>query len=140
MFITAALVYVDAERGGMISASAGHCPLLFWGGGLDKTPALQAGYPLGIEPATTYRQNVHALPPGGAALLYTDGLSEARNAAGEEFGEARLKLAFAEASARSRNAETARDFLLRRLAEFRGQTSLSDDQTLILIRHQPCPP
>jgi serine phosphatase RsbU (regulator of sigma subunit)/anti-sigma regulatory factor (Ser/Thr protein kinase) len=135
MFITATLVYVDPQRGGMVSACAGHCPLLFWGADSEKNLPVQAGVPLGLEPDTAYRQIANALPRGAAALLYTDGLSEARNAAGEQFGELRLRQAFAESAAQTRDATAAKDFLLRRLAEFRGSAALTDDQTLILIRH-----
>jgi serine phosphatase RsbU (regulator of sigma subunit)/anti-sigma regulatory factor (Ser/Thr protein kinase) len=135
MFITATLVYVDSHRGGMISACAGHCPLLFWGPGAGGNLPSQAGFPLGIEAETSYRQTVSPLPPGTAALLYTDGLSEARNTAGEQFGETRLQQAFAEAAAQTHDAEAAKAVLLRRLADFRGQAALTDDQTLILIRH-----
>ena len=137
MFITATLVYVDPHRGGMISACAGHCPLLLGGAGSENYLPVQAGFPLGLEPDTAYRQSFNALPPGAAALLYTDGLSEARNAAGEQFGELRLRQAFAEAAAQTRDAASAQDFLLRRLTDFRGPAALTDDQTLILIRHCP---
>jgi serine phosphatase RsbU (regulator of sigma subunit)/anti-sigma regulatory factor (Ser/Thr protein kinase) len=135
MFITATFVYVDAQRGGMISACAGHCPVLFWGPDAGKNTPAQAGLPLGIEEETVYRQAVSSLPPGSAALLYTDGLNEARNAGGGQFGEERLRQAFAEAAAQTPDAESAKDHLLRRLADFRGNSPLTDDQTLIIIRH-----
>ncbi len=95
----------------------------------------RAGFPLGIEANTAYRQTMNALPPGAAALLYTDGLTEARNAAGEFLGEHDLRDYFTEAAAQTLDAEGAKQLLLRRLAEFRGATPLTDDQTLILIRH-----
>lgn len=135
MFITAKVVYLDPQRGGMISANAGHCPLIFWGTGLEKSLPTPVGYPLGIEGGTVYRQVVNALPPGAAALMYTDGLNEGRNAGGEQFGEARLRQSLGEAVARSRDAEGAKNLLLHRLEDFRGAAPLTDDQTLILIRH-----
>ena len=135
MFITATVVYLDPERGGMISASAGHCPLLFFCPGTEKFASALPGFPLGIEANTVYRQSVNALPSGAAALLYTDGLTEARNRDGEFLGDEDLRLLFAEAVAQTRDAEGAKDLLLRRLAEFRGEAPLADDQTLMLIRH-----
>ena len=137
MFITAQFVYLDAGRGGMISASAGHCPLLFCGTGAEKINPGKAGYPLGIEAGTAYAQTVNPLPPGAAALLYTDGLSEARNAAGEQLGENKLAQLFADATASARTAAGAKDYLLARLAEYRGAAALTDDQTFVLISHQP---
>jgi len=135
MFITATVVYLDPHRGGMISTSAGHCPLLFYSPGTEKFGSTQSGFPLGIEPDTTYQQTVNALPSGAAALLYTDGLNEARNAAGEFLGEQDLRHYFTDAVSQTRDAEGAKHFLMRQLAEFRGQMPLADDQTLILIRH-----
>jgi serine phosphatase RsbU (regulator of sigma subunit)/anti-sigma regulatory factor (Ser/Thr protein kinase) len=135
MFITATLVYLDPARGGLISASAGHCPLLFYSPGTEKFVPTRASFPLGIGADTAYQQTMNALPAGAAALLYTDGLNEARNAAGEFLGEHDLRDYFTEAAAQTRDAEGAKQLLLRRLAEFRGSTPLTDDQTLILIRH-----
>lgn len=135
MFITAKVVYLDPQRGGMISANAGHCPMIFWGTGLEKSVPTPVGFPLGIEAGTVYRQAVNALPPGAAVLMYTDGLNEGRNAVGEQFGEARLRQSVGEAAARSRDAEGAKNLLLHRLEDFRGAAPLTDDQTFILIRH-----
>ncbi len=135
MFITAKVAYLDPQRGGMISANAGHCPMIFWGTGLEKNVATPVGFPLGIEAGTVYRQAVNALPPGAAVLMYTDGLNEGRNAGGEQFGEARLRQSVGEAVARSRDAEGAKNLLLHRLEDFRGAAPLTDDQTFILIRH-----
>jgi serine phosphatase RsbU (regulator of sigma subunit)/anti-sigma regulatory factor (Ser/Thr protein kinase) len=135
MFITAKLVFLDPQRGGMISASAGHSALLLCGAGTEKSAPERSGVPLGIDPDTIYRQTVNALPPGAAALLYTDGLSEARNAGGELLGEQNLRRLLVESVAQSPDAESAKNLLLDRLAEFRGHAPLTDDQTLILIRH-----
>jgi serine phosphatase RsbU (regulator of sigma subunit) len=134
MFITAKLVYLDARRGEMISASAGHCPLLVARGADD--PPENSGLPLGIELRTIYRPAAQALPPGGAALLYTDGLSETRNAAGELLGEENLRRLLTEAAAQTGDAASAKNFLLDRLAAYRGHAPLTDDQTFILIRLQ----
>jgi serine phosphatase RsbU (regulator of sigma subunit) len=135
MFITTTLVYLDPQRGGLVSASAGHCPVLYYSPGTEKFAPSQSGLPLGIEANTAYRQTVNALPEGAAALLYTDGLNEARNGAGEFLGADDLLNYFTEAVAQTRDADGAKQHLLRHLGEFRGQTPLADDQTLILIRH-----
>jgi serine phosphatase RsbU (regulator of sigma subunit)/anti-sigma regulatory factor (Ser/Thr protein kinase) len=136
MFITAKLVYLDPRRAELISASAGHCPLLVWQPGTTETSvASRSGLPLGIEPDANYPQNASPLPPGAAALLYTDGLSESRDAGGELLGEKNLQKIFAEAAAQTRDVESGKLFLLERLTAYRGGVALSDDQTFILIRH-----
>jgi len=75
------------------------------------------------------------LPPGAAVLLYTDGLSETRNAAGELLGEKNLLGLLAHTAARTSDTEAGKHFLLQRLADYRDHAPLTDDQTLILIRN-----
>ena len=135
MFITAKVVYLDPRVGKIISASAGHCPLLISNAVETDTPK-NSGLPLGIEPKVFYPQAVHALPLGAVALLFTDGLSEARNGAGEMLGEKKLSALLGEAAAQTQTADGAKDFLRRRLAEFRGSAPLADDQTFVLIRNE----
>ena len=137
MFITAKLVFLNPRRREITSANAGHCPLLFCDTGPETIAVVPAGFPLGIEPDTAYQQTVNELAPGAAALLYTDGLSETLNAAGELFGEKNLSARLAESVTQTQDADGAKNLLLRRLAEFRGTAPLTDDQTLILIRHLP---
>ena len=50
----------------------------------------EGGIPLGIEPAYVYGQARASLQPGDALVLYTDGITDARNRLGEDFGEERL--------------------------------------------------
>jgi serine phosphatase RsbU (regulator of sigma subunit)/anti-sigma regulatory factor (Ser/Thr protein kinase) len=135
MFITAKVIFLDAREGKIISASAGHCPLLVAGAAAPGGPAC-SGLPLGIEPKVFYPQRSHTLAPGGVALLFTDGLSETVNAAGEMLGEGRLQDFLTYTAAQTPDAAGAKNFLLQRLAEFRGHAPLTDDQTFVLIRNQ----
>ena len=121
--------YVD-EAYGLISA--------LWIEKTGATPAnapSRSGFPLGIEPDVKYAQTVTPLPPGAAALLYTDGLSETRNAAGEMLGEKMLFQLLAQAAAHTCDAHAGKHFLLGRLADFCDHAPPTDDQTLIFIRH-----
>ena len=95
----------------------------------------QSGFPLGIEQDVKYPQTVTPLPPGAAALLYTDGLTETRNAAGEMLGEKTLLQLLTQAAAHTGDAHAGKHFLLRRLADFCDHAPPTDDQTLIFIRH-----
>jgi serine phosphatase RsbU (regulator of sigma subunit) len=137
MFITAKVIFVNAQSGSMISASAGHCPLLF----SDTTENIlddtrHSGLPLGIERKVFYPQKNYTLPPGATALLFTDGLSEIRNTKGELLGDQQLRAYLNEATTLTKDAAAAKDFLLRRLGEYRGTAPLTDDQTFVLIRNQ----
>lgn len=137
MFATAKLVYLDARRGMMISASAGHCPLIVARPGKAvEILAGEAGFPLGVEPAVVYSQTVTMLPAGAAALLYTDGVTEARNGAAEMFGEKKLAEFFEASAKQADSAEGIKQILRGRLAAWRGPGHLLDDQTFIFIRNQ----
>ena len=136
MFVTAQIAFLNPHQQKIITASAGHCPLLVWRRDAPAAVALgQSGFPLGIEPLTRYAQTETPLPPGAAALLYTDGLSESRNAAGEMLGEKGLLRILAWAAAQTSDPQTGKHYLLARLADYCGHEPLTDDQTLILIRH-----
>jgi serine phosphatase RsbU (regulator of sigma subunit)/anti-sigma regulatory factor (Ser/Thr protein kinase) len=137
MFITAAAVFVNPRAEEILVASAGHCPPLLVGAEKNWSgDPKNSGLPLGIEPEASYPQTTHALPLGSAALLYTDGLTETRNAVNEMLGDQRLLTLFAESIAQSSAAAGAKKLLLERLATYRGGAALTDDETFILIRNQ----
>ena len=136
MFVTALVACLDPHRQKLFSANAGHCPLLVWRPGMARAEAYgEYGFPLGIEPLTRYLQTEIDLPPGTAILLYTDGLSETRNAAGELLGEEKLISIFTQAATQTSDTAGGKYFLLSRLNDFRDQAPMTDDQTLIFIRH-----
>jgi serine phosphatase RsbU (regulator of sigma subunit) len=86
-FITAAYLFVDAEKGTIDYAGAGHPPILFGGGSGSAPRALQQnGLLLGMFPAAKYSAMRIPMAPGDRCVLYTDGISEARNRKGDEFG------------------------------------------------------
>ncbi|HEV2696302.1 MAG TPA: SpoIIE family protein phosphatase [Verrucomicrobiae bacterium] len=137
MFITAVVVYVNPRQGEIITASAGHCPLLLAGDGPVRSgDPKNSGLPLGIEPKVFYPQTAHKLPAGSAALLFTDGLTETRNPTGELLGDKKLSALLAEVIHQSADADRAKKLLLEKLAAYRGGGALSDDETFILIRNQ----
>ncbi len=99
VFVTAVYLVVDVARGDLRFANAGHPhPLL-----LRKTGEVEAlsvgadgsGPALGMIPDETYEAAVVPLKAGDRLFVYTDGLYEAADAAGEEFGPERLKQAIA---------------------------------------------
>jgi sigma-B regulation protein RsbU (phosphoserine phosphatase) len=132
MFITAQLACVDAASRQMVVASAGHCPLL-----LADKDAVRAfapeGMPLGVMAETTFGEATVQLPPGSSTLLYTDGLTEARNARGEQFGEQRLKDWLGRAAMAGHGPGWMKDDLARELEQHRANTALSDDQAFLIM-------
>ena len=69
--------------------------------------------------------------PGDCLLFHTDGVKEATNAVGEEFGMDRLRDAFRESA--SQGAEAAIRSIERELAKFVGEAKQADDITLVAM-------
>ncbi|HET7146065.1 MAG TPA: SpoIIE family protein phosphatase [Gaiellaceae bacterium] len=129
-FITMAYLAVDSARGEVASANAGHPPprLVLPDGTVEGLDA--SGLVLGIDADQTYEEVRHALPPGAAIVVYTDGVVEARKA-GELYGTERLD----ELLARSRALPPAE--LARAVAEDARRWAggeLGDDLAVVVIR------
>ena len=131
----ATLFYAEVEpgSGALRYLNAGHNPpLLARWSGIEELSA--SSFPLGMMEDVAYRQGDLELRPGEMLLIYSDGLTEARNAAGEEFGTERLR----EALGRLRNlpAEQAGRSLLLEVDAFVGQHRLDDDLSLVVLLRQ----
>jgi serine phosphatase RsbU (regulator of sigma subunit)/anti-sigma regulatory factor (Ser/Thr protein kinase) len=135
MFITAQLVFVDLKRRHLVAASAGHCPVVIRSGDTIRTLAM-SGTPLGILPDATYQQHSATLGTPGGLLLYTDGLTESQNIAGDMFGHDRL-VEWWRARPTLGRAESVRDDLAAELTRFRGGAPLCDDQAVLILAENP---
>jgi phosphoserine phosphatase RsbU/P len=127
----ATLVCGRARASGELElCNAGHCPpLLIQAGQITRLEA--TGLPLGLFCEGQYSVETLRLRPGDSLLLYTDGLTEARNVDDEEYGEERLSNLVAE-----RHAPQPRplvDACLDDLSIFLSGTPLKDDLTLMAI-------
>jgi sigma-B regulation protein RsbU (phosphoserine phosphatase) len=91
-FITLLYLTVHPESGELACASAGHPPPRVLEPGAAPEAVSAAGLALGIEADQTYETVRLRLEPGAVAVLYTDGLPEARRE-GELYGEKRLNAA-----------------------------------------------
>lgn len=89
-FVTLAYLRLDAARGAITYANAGHNPPLLARTSGDVEVLRSSGTVLGVFPDAEYIDAEVALHSGDRLLLYTDGVTEARNDADEEFGEERL--------------------------------------------------
>ena len=81
----------DAPTRRLLYSSAGHNPALLLTANANQPTWLNTrGNALGLTRRSTYEQAELILNPGDRLVLYTDGVTEARNPAGDEFGEQRL--------------------------------------------------
>jgi sigma-B regulation protein RsbU (phosphoserine phosphatase) len=88
-FVTAAYVYLDAASATLRYSAAAHPPMLLLRNG-KVVEIVENGLMLAAFSFATYATALHPLEPGDRLVLYTDGLLEAANAEGEEFGPHRL--------------------------------------------------
>lgn len=127
----ATLICGSAARTGELEfASAGHLPaLLVRREGVKQIGA--TGLPLGLFSSSRYAIQRVRLEPGDSLLLFTDGISEAGNAAGKEYGVKRLSHVAAE-----RHRWDPRELLTECMKDLKAHTSgarQADDQTLMVI-------
>jgi serine phosphatase RsbU (regulator of sigma subunit) len=129
-FITMLYLTVDPASGAVACGCAGHpWPRLITPDG--RVSSLEvSGLALGIEPGQSYDELREQLPRGGALVLYTDGVIEARRG-GETYGDTRLDALLAA------NAELSADELARAVVDdcraFAGG-DLTDDCAVVVIR------
>jgi sigma-B regulation protein RsbU (phosphoserine phosphatase) len=105
-------------------------PLLLRNGSVYSLPI--HGLPLGLFPETSYEPTTVQCKPGDALLFYTDGIVEACNADGKEFGTARLAeviLAHAGSSAKEMVREVVKE-----IAAHTQSESNVDDQTVVALK------
>ena len=133
MFVTILYAVFDPGSGVLTYANGGHSnPLLVHADGSSYELPLTGGIALGVMPDLAYREDSVNLHPGEALILYTDGVSEAMNPVGEEFGVDRLRAIFADHPPTS--ARMANEAILEKVAEFAAGTPQSDDVTCLVLR------
>jgi phosphoserine phosphatase RsbU/P len=129
-FVTLFYGVLDADRGSLLYANAGHLlPIVVRTTG-DAQELQNGGAVIGVFPDWKYDDSQVQLEPGDRLLLFTDGITEAGLPGGEEFGQERL-VAGARAYAAGSTSDL-KSFLLAAVKQF-CSSQLRDDATLIVI-------
>jgi serine phosphatase RsbU (regulator of sigma subunit) len=141
-FITMTYAVIDLERRTLTHARAGHCPLLHLpaaNGRIRRTRTLTPdGLVLGlqIDNGETFDRLLEevTIPLGAGDLfvLYTDGVTEATNDAGEWFGDQRLATLIEEHG--TLPFDQLREQMRREFEVFAGDQAQHDDMTWVLVR------
>jgi len=140
-YATAIALSFHRITGRLAFSNAGHLPPLWyhaaegaWGWLEEGAEAKKAsGLPVGLIPGTEYSQTVVALKPSDLLVLYTDGVTEARNETGQELGREQLLEWARRAPVDSPRA--LGENLLQRLQLFRGNIR-NDDETLLVLQRE----
>ena len=129
-FVTCFYAELEVPTKKLKFTNAGHnAPMLLRRSG--ECVRLDDGGPvIGAFHKSTFSEREIQLSEGDKLLLFTDGVTEARDASGEEFGEQRLEQVLR--SYRGRNAAELRTLIMREVAEF-SSDHFDDDATLLAV-------
>ncbi len=133
MFVTLFYAVFNPANGLFTYANGGHNPpVIVHADGSSTILPVTNGVALGIAPGWEYDEAAVTLAPGETIILYTDGVTEAMNAEGEEFGLDRLCQILSQS--RPTGAKQANSIIFDAVRDFAGDTPQSDDITCLTFR------
>lgn len=136
-FISATYFSVNTQLKKIRYARAGHCPVLYYTAATDTIEYFKdKGIALGMVRNQSYSNFIKSYEfgyrPGDIMVLYTDGITEAKDKKGEEFGYDRLTNAILEA--KEQGPKQILEHLVNRLYEFSGTRNINDDYTTMIVK------
>lgn len=133
-FVTMAAVTYDPESAELLFTRAGHPPgiLVRSNGCVELTGE---GFAFGFDDSSQYTESSTKLEIEDKVLLYTDGITEAQNRAGEMYGMQRLKDVSAKAD-RSISSEELTRLILEDFRTFTDGRRMNDDVTLVVFKRK----
>ena len=134
-FITFFLVLLDPATGEIEYTNAGHNPGLLLHANRSVEELASHGLPLALFPGKPYGSSRFVLEPGEFLCLYTDGITEANDPEGDEFGLTRLKDFLAGELGRA--PEEIEISLTRALELHAAGEPFADDRTFVMVRRLP---
>ncbi len=133
-FVTLALYRFDLEAGTLTFVNAGHTPGLLLSAKQGQVMTIMGeNLPIGVLPDEVYAEVCVPIGPGDSLLVYSDGITEACNASGEQYGQERLIAAFEAGRKAALVPFALLDSLQQTLKGFTGGAPALDDQTAIVV-------
>ena len=137
MFISMIYLVLDQATGCVTLSRAGHTYPLLWRRSSNMVEEIKSGgLAVGIDRGEVFERVTKdcsfTMEPGDCLLLYTDGVNEAMDARGDEFGEERIKTVLA--SLAPQGARAVVSGLISELEGFLGGRRSHDDITLIALQ------
>jgi serine phosphatase RsbU (regulator of sigma subunit) len=136
-FISASFFLIDTAEKKVRYARAGHCPVLYYNATTGKAEYIKdKGVALGMVRNNSYCNFIEAnkfeYQPGDIMVLYTDGITEAKSAKGDEFGYDQLAKVLLEV--KDLSARQIQEHMISKLYEFTGTENINDDYTTMIIK------
>ena len=132
-YVTAAFAELTPATGDVTFVGAGHLDNLVVRADGSLTRLASTGAPLGLLPdQTLYSESRVRVAPGDCVVLFSDGVTDAQDADGNEFGEARLVEVIRRSA--DRNLDRVIDDVFTAIDAFVGSAPQFDDITLLLVR------
>ena len=132
LFVTLFCGFLDVTTGRLTYSNGGHLSPVLWRDGQASSLPLPKGTIIGVIPGSKYVQREITLNAGDFMLCFTDGVTEAQTAEGEEFTEPRLLNLVGEIV--HHPLDTILNKVRGEVATFSGDHKLADDCTLLAIR------
>lgn len=123
---------LDETVNSLSFCNAGHNPPILFHGDGSCQRLEEGGLPLGIREGAAYPCGTVPVRPGDTLLLYTDGITEAANSRGEEYGERRLQHVVADRV--GERPEQLANAVMSSVMQFVGNSRYRDDLTLVIVR------
>ena len=133
-FVTMQVLAIDAHSGSIEIGNAGHPPPLIGAADGMRRLELDPQLVLGVDPAEHFSTQHIQLAAGESLLLYTDGVLEAEDPAGQHLGLERLLKGL---PSHPQSSQELLDAVLATVNAFRRTRELKDDLTLVAVRLQP---
>jgi phosphoserine phosphatase RsbU/P len=136
-FISASFFIVNTQSKKVHYSRAGHCPVLYYHAHNNVTEYFRdKGIALGMVRNKSYSSFIQAYSfdyqSGDIMVLYTDGITEAKNDKSDEFGYERLAQTLIEVKEQS--PKQIQEHLIARLYEFSGTKNINDDYTTMIVK------
>ena len=132
MFVTVLYAVYDPATRELTYANGGHnTPLVVHGDGSTELLPLTGGIALGVFPDYDFDQASVTLQPGDTVIFYTDGVTEAMNGDGDQFGIEPLQELFG--ANQPHDPEEATNVVFQAVNDFAGETPQSDDITCLVF-------
>ena len=138
-FTTLACCLLDKEDHTVEFVRAGHTELFIYSHKQKVRKIRPDGTALGLLPNSLsgdYDTFSFVFKPYYSMMLFSDGIVEASNEAGEEFGIEKLKNILYESSKKKNSPTKTTEKIINEINEFSGDSSQTDDQTIIVISHK----